>query len=115
MHITVEDYPSWWQKLWKELTGELNPGQRGVCHQREDLLLPEAACGGGTMAHCGGHSRLVVRLQRSGHIRAGEEGDCQQRLSVLTRPTCISYHNQGQLRLLREASQGCGGARVPAG
>lgn len=115
MYVTVKDYPSWWQKLWEELRGEPNPGQRGVQHQREDLVLAEAGCGGRTVAHSGGHSRLVVRLQRSGHVRAGEEGDCEQRLAVLTRPTCVSNHGQGELGLLGEASQSRGGACDPAG
>lgn len=115
MYVTVKDYPSRWQKLWKELRGELDPGQRGVCHPREDVVLPETGRGGWTVAHGGGHSRLVVRLQHSGHIRAGEEGDYKQRLSVLTRSTRISNHSQGELGLLREASQGRGGARGPAG
>lgn len=59
-YFTAKDRPSWRPKLWKELFGELDPGQRGVCHQREDFMLLEAGHGGRTVALCGGHSRLVV-------------------------------------------------------
>lgn len=65
---TVENRPSWWQEFWEELFGELDPGEGGVCHQRADLLLPQGGCRVGAVAHGGGHPRLVVRLQQSGHV-----------------------------------------------
>ncbi|KAG7234759.1 hypothetical protein INR49_003973 [Caranx melampygus] len=67
VHIPAEHRPPRRQELWEEHRGELLLGKEELSPRR-GRRAPGGWPGGRAPAHGGGHPRLVVRLQRSGHV-----------------------------------------------